>query len=422
MKKIVLIIVGAIVVVGLIIALVFILPKVGFSSSTESTNSTGSSVAAASGDFKASDEKTTYSVTSEEIDLSSYAAGSVVKITAAGEYVLSGTLIDGQIAIEVGDSDKVQLYLDNASITNPTSSAIYVANADKVIITLVEGSNNSATDGTSYTNLDADGKPNAAIFSHDDLTINGTGSLTVTGNYAHGIVSRDDLKITGGNITVTAKEKALFGNNSLSTKEATVTVGSDDDALHSDGDIIIDSGTFTLSSGDDGIHANTTLTINDGTIDITGSFEGLEATDVVINGGTISVVADDDGINGAGGNDSTTTGTTTPLGRERAMDQFAGATGSIVVNGGTVTIAAAGSGNGDGFDANGALTITGGDIVIKLPTNARDYSNLDADGAITISGGRVRTLSADGAYTDITQQVASSGGMPGGGVPGGGRR
>ena len=141
--------------------------------------------------FDESDEKTEYTALSNTINLSDY-AHSVVNINAAGEYVLSGTLTDGQIVVDVGDDEKVQLYLDNAEITNHSGSAILVQNAEKVVITLVAGTVNTIADGTNYTDLDASGEPDAAIFSHDDLTINGDGSLTVQANYADGIASRDE--------------------------------------------------------------------------------------------------------------------------------------------------------------------------------------------------------------------------------------
>lgn len=345
---------------------------------------------------------TAYTVLSSTIHLSDYEANSVVTIDAAGEYVLSGTLSNGQVVVNVGDDDEVQLVLNNASITNNSGSALLVQNAGEVTITLTDGTNNTVADGSTYANLDKSGEPDAAILSHDDLTITGSGSLTVTANYSRGIESRDDLKITGGSITITAVDSGLFGNNSLKFENATVVITSGGDALHSDGDILIESGSLTLNSGDDAMHADGTLAINDGTIDILKSYEGLEATNVVINGGTIDIVSSDDGINGAGGNDSSGN----PGGGRQ--DNFSGSQASITINGGTITIEAGTSGNGDGLDANGTIIITGGDTVIKMPTSYRDYTNIDYDTSISFTGGTVRILETNGTYTEVTASSISN--------------
>jgi hypothetical protein len=381
-------------------------------SSAQGTSDNGSAEIVAAGSdqdnieiaFDESDENTEYTSLSTNINLSDYEANSVVNITTAGEYTLSGTLTDGQVIINAGNEEKVQLYLNNAAITNSNGSAILVQNAEKVIITLVDGTVNTITDGTNYTNLDENGRPDAAIFSHDDLTINGSGSLIVQANYADGIESRDDLKITGGNISVTAVNAGLFGNNSIEMKNAVIVVKAGGDTIHSDGDIIVESGTFTLSSGDDGMHADVTLTINDGVIDIQTSYEGIEATDVIINGGTIDVVASDDGINGAGGSNSSSSNSA--FGSPK--DNFSGSQGTITINGGTITIAAAGSGAGDGLDANGSITITGGDIVIKTPSSYRDYSSIDYNTTFSLTGGSARTLDANGTYAEITESNVSN--------------
>ncbi len=350
------------------------------------------------------DQTVEYTSISSDINLSDYETNSVVNITAPGEYTLSGTLVDGQVIIDVGDDEEVRLFLNNAAITNNSGSAILVQNAEKVIITLNDGTVNTITDGTNYADLDENGEPDAAIFAHDDLTINGSGALIVQANYGDGIESRDDLNITGGDITITAVDIGLFGNNSLEIQDAAVVISAGGDTIHSDGDILIESGTMTLSSGDDGVHADGTLTINDGTIDILKSYEGLEATDVIINGGVIDIVASDDGINGAGGTDNDSNPATTGP----RHDNFAGSQGTITITGGTITIAAAGSSNGDGLDANGTITITGGDTVIKMPSSYRDYSNIDYNTTFSLTGGRVRILETNGSYTEVTESYVSN--------------
>jgi hypothetical protein len=127
--------------------------------------------------------------------------GRTVTITSAGTYRISGTLDDGRVVVDTADEETVRLVLDGADIACSTNAPIYVAGAEKTVITLADGTVNSVTDGSSYVFEDASSdEPNAAIFSKDDLTINGGGSLTVNANYNDGITSKDDLKITGGSI------------------------------------------------------------------------------------------------------------------------------------------------------------------------------------------------------------------------------
>jgi hypothetical protein len=384
--------------------------------SSSNTTSAEGSVAVA---YTETDESTGETAEVIKINLSDYAANSVVTIDTAGEYELSGTLT-GQILVNVGDADKVKLVLNNAQITNNSGSAILVQNAEKVIITLNDGTQNSVTDGASYTGLDESGDPNAAIFSHDDLTINGNGSLTVTAKYADAIQSRDDLKISGGNISITAVDDGLFGNNSFEMKDATITVTAGGDTIHSDGDILIESGTLTLNSGDDGIHADGTITVNDGTINVQTCYEGLEASNIIVNGGVIDILSNDDGINAAGGNDGS--GGNPAGGNGFAQDTFTGGQYAIAINGGTITIAAGLTGAGDGLDSNGTITVTGGDTVIKTPASFRDYTDIDSNSGFTMSGGSVRILNVDGTYTEVTNDYVEANPMggPGGGIPGGG--
>ena len=120
-------------------------------------------------------------------------------ISQGGTYVLSGSMT-GQLVIQAPEADTVRLVMDNAGISNPGGVAIYGLQADKVIITLPEGSSSFISDGTGYA-LDEEGA-DAAIYTKTDLTINGSGSLTVNGQTAHGIVSKDDLVIAGGTLTL----------------------------------------------------------------------------------------------------------------------------------------------------------------------------------------------------------------------------
>ena len=237
----------------------------------------------------------------------------VITVKKEGTYVVSGSLTDGQILVDVGDEDKVQLVLSGVTMSNDDSACIFVKNADKVFITLAEGTTNTLSDaGKEYTETDKDSTVDGVIYAKDDVTFNGTGTLKITAGYKHGIVGKDDLKFIEGTYEVTAVKKGITANDSIRVKDGSFTIDAGDDGLHtSNGDedgkgyIYIGSGTYQIKSGDDGIHAETDLLIKDGTINITESEEGLEGYTVTIDNGDITIVASDDGINAAGGSTNT---------------------------------------------------------------------------------------------------------------------
>ncbi|MBQ9808708.1 MAG: carbohydrate-binding domain-containing protein [Ruminococcus sp.] len=203
------------------------------------------------------------------------ADGSVITVTGEGIYHVTGTLNDGQIIVDA-DNAKVQLVLDNASLTCTTSAPIYIVNADKTFITLAAGSKNSVTDGSSYTFADETvTEPDAAIFSEDSLTVNGTGSLEVNGNYNDGIRSKDDIVITGGTISVNAVADGIKGKDYVAAAGGDVTVVSGQDGIKSTnktdtslGFVCIEGGSFDITSGEDGIQAETMFTASDGEFNI----------------------------------------------------------------------------------------------------------------------------------------------------------
>lgn len=310
-------------------------------------------------------------------------------ITKAGTYHITGTLDNGCITVNVGDEDKVTLVLDNVNITNTTGPAIYVENADKVIITLKEGTTNTLSDSSSYSNYEED--VDGCIYSKDDLTINGEGSLNVVANYLDGIVSKDDLKITGGTINVTANDDAIRGKDSITIKEANIKINAKGDGFKATNDeeenkgyIIIESGNIEIQSGDDGIHAVGMIQIDGGTFDITAA-EGIEATTIKINGGTINISASDDGIN---------------AGNKSSYYQIL-----IEINGGDIKIKM-GSGDTDAIDSNGDLYINGGTIDITA------NSPFDYDGTAKYNGG---TLIVNGTQTNTITNQMMGGQMQGGG-------
>lgn len=212
-----------------------------------------------------------------------YISGNIITITKEGTYVLSGALSEGQIVVDA-DSAKVQLVLDNADITCASSAAIYVKNADKAFITLAEGSENILMNTAEYEAID-DNNIDAVIFSKDDLTLNGKGTLTINSEYGHGIVSKDDLKLVGGTYNITAENHAISGKDSVRIADGTYNLTSGKDGIHSEnadddekGFVYIASGDFTIESTGDGIDASYVVQIDEGDFDITAGDGAENAT------------------------------------------------------------------------------------------------------------------------------------------------
>lgn len=341
----------------------------------------------------------------------------VVKITEGGTYIISGSLENGQIYVEAGEN-QVHLVLNGAKLSCKASAPIYINNGRKTVITLAAGTENVLTDGTDYTYAvtesdeetgEITGEPNAALFSKKALTINGSGSLSVTGNFNNGITCKDELKIMNGTITVTAQNHGIRGNDFVvikggsiavaalegdgikSTKEehaekgyvyienGTLSVTAGDDGIQAANFAAVKDGSISLACGKDGIHADGTLSISGGTIDIEKSYEGLEGLEIDISSGKIHLTAEDDGLNASAGSASGTDG----------WRGFGGGGGmqydsscQIYISGGYLYVDA----DGDGIDSNGDLTISGGSVIINGPTNSGNGA-LDANGTILVNGG-----------------------------------
>lgn len=323
------------------------------------------------------------------------ADGTTVTVTSGGTYEISGTLTDGRIIVNAEGED-VTLILNNANITCSYSSAIYIYEAKSATLYLADGSENTLSDGSSYSYNDsysseADEEPNACLYSKDDLIIAGSGKLSVNGNLNNGITSKDTLLIENVTLTVKAVNTGIKGKDDLVIKSGVYNLDCDGDTIHGDNSTTILDGTFTLTSDDDGIHADNTLTIQGGTFAIT-AHEGLEATIIVINGGKLEINASDDGIN--------------------AAQKIDGVTPSVKINGGEITINM-GQGDTDGIDANGNIEINGGTV------NVNAQSPFDYDGTGTINGGMVYVNGSQ--VTSLSNQFGGGmgGQMPGGGMQGG---
>ena len=199
--------------------------------------------------------------------------------------------------------------------------------------------------------------------------------------------------------------KGIKATGSLLISNGTFTINSADDSIHANGSVTVNGGSFEIASGDDAFHADNDLYITAGTINITKSYEGLEAVNIAVSGGDIKLVASDDGLNAAGGTDSSGTGgrDNGMFGGKGGMGGMSGMSGSsnssIVISGGNLYINA----SGDGIDANGYLEITGGYTVVTGPTQG-DTATLDYDTSAVISGG---TFIGTGAST-MAQSFSSS--------------
>lgn len=351
-----------------------------------------------------------------------------VTIKEEGTYILSGSLSNGMVIVEAEDTDKIQLVLNGVSISSTQSAALYVRSADKVYVTTVSGTENRLEHSGTYTAID-ENNIDAAVFSKSDLTFNGEGMITVTAQEGHGIVSKDDLILTSGTYVITSASHGIAGKDSvrisngsytivsgkdgihgehtedsslgfvylaggtfdiksqqdgisasswLQAEGGTYTIDAEDDTLHSNGNLVIHDGTYTLSSGDDGIHADSNVTIAGGIIDIAKSYEGIEGLSIDVTGGESSVLASDDGMNAAGGNDSSGFEGPGPGG-----DQFASTEGAYIhISGGILHVNA----SGDGIDSNGDITVSGGETYVSGPTNSGN-GTLDYSGTAQITGG-----------------------------------
>ena len=218
------------------------------------------------------------------------------------------------------------------------------------------------------------------------------GSITIVAS-GDAIAAQTNVLISGGEFALTSgggsgatlaadvSAKAIKGDVSVTIDGGTFAIDAADDAIHSNADVTINGGAFTIASGDDAIHGDATLTINDGDIDITQSYEGVESNVITVNDGNIRVTASDDGINASSGAGESF-GMGGGMGRPgQGVTTYTGDTW-LYINGGTLVI----NSGGDSLDANGAIEMTGGTVIVHGPTNSGNGA-LDYDGTFNISGG-----------------------------------
>ena len=415
------------------------------------------------------------------------AEDNVVSIVSGGTYRISGSLSSGQIHVNVSGDEDVILVLNGVSVANEEGPAVYVENSGSMCIVLSEGTENTFVSG-SETEIDgtlpSDSAEGGAVLFKDDATISGTGTLNVYGYINNGIHCSNNLYIEDGIINVYAVHTGIKGKDSLTVDGGTISVWSSGDGLKSDDDtgdgyglITVNGGTINVNSYGDCLTAATVLTVNDGVLNLTGvetesssssgfglisgdvmrdqsngyssdiSCKGLKAgTDLIINGGTITVDTPDDAVHSDGNaeinagdiilssqddgvhaddslvinggnievlasyegiegnyitvNDGTVEVTSSDDGFNASSGSWTWGSSSsdlpqLIINGGTINVNA----SGDGLDSNGDLIVNGGFVIVDGPSSSANGaldSGSENGGSIAVNGGTLLAVGASG--------------------------
>ncbi len=367
---------------------------------------------------------------SEAVDIVLTEGG--VDITEPGVYRLSGQVADGSIRVAPVTEGDVWLLLDGVSVHNEDGAALTSDGCDKLILTLAEGSVNSLTQGSATPDEEDN---DAAIYVRDDLTINGTGALTIESAYLDGINCRDSLRIVSGEITVNAVDDGLVGKDEVTIGGGTITItaqtGDGIKATNAEdadrGFVAIADGTLTITTGEGsasvsqtasdgwggweqqseedtpsqkGVKAETTLTISGGTLSIDSVDDALHAVDVSISGGELTLATGDDGVHA----DSTLTVSGGAITVTRSYEGLEGA--DVTLSGGEISITASDDGiNGAGGDS--AATSDEGAFGASGRFGRDRFAS--STGTVRISGG-VISVSASGDGVDVNGDLEMTGG------------
>ncbi len=221
------------------------------------------------------------------------ASGSVLTISQPGTYLISGSLTNGQIVVDCDDDGTIYLQLDGISIINQSGSPFFISSADEISIELMSGSSNylEDTDEDNYTFEDGEDEPDAALFSKKNLTINGSGSLTVVGNFNEAIKSKDGLTISAATLDVTSVDDGIQGKDYLTINGADITINAAGDGLKSSNDkdetvgyVYLEDATLDITSGwiavyskGDGLDANGSIEMSGGTVLVHGPTSSNES-------------------------------------------------------------------------------------------------------------------------------------------------
>jgi hypothetical protein len=375
-----------------------------------------------------------------------------VKITEAGTYTMSGSLDNGQIIIDAGDSDEVEIILKDVQINSNYSSPIYVINADKVRI--------SSQGDTNVLSIGADISDNAdsidgVIYSKSDLVFEGTGTLSINSDYTHGIVGKDDIDFVSGNYKINVSQDGIQANDSVSVLDTNLSIIAEKDGIQVENDentdkgyvyfensklslesgqdavnatnyINIVSGQYTIDAGEDGLQADIYLNILDGTFDIrsgggyqgvlniitvgegsggsvsetdklTESMKALKSNDIILEEGSFLISSYEDGINA--NNDIVINGGNYNI---NSGDEAITAHNSLEINGGTLIIE-----NGyEGLEGS-YITINGGDISINVLDDG--INGGETYSLVTIAGGNL-SVTCQGDGLDSNGDMVISGG------------
>lgn len=331
-------------------------------------------------------------------------SGTSVTISKKGTYIISGSCSDGSLSVDCGTGNKVQIVLSGLDLTSLSGPAINIKSGKKITITLASGTKNEISDSSDYSSLSSGDNADAAIFSKSDLVINGSGELTVNGRYAHGIVSKDSLDITGGVIRVTSVKSGICGKDCVKITAADITVdagtdcikagassqsadsGSSASASEAIGYIYIKDGAFALEAYKDALQATGVISIDGGSFDIV-----TEATDSNVSA---KAIKSGEGISISGGSFDIDS-------RDDALHSH----GDISITGGGFTIAT----GDDGVHSDATLVISGGDIIITA-----SYEGLEGS-EVLISGGQIDITSSDDGINAVggDDNNAGVGGRPG---------
>lgn len=352
----------------------------------------------------------------------------VVIIRQEGTYLVSGTLEDGQLVVDAADTEKVQIVLQGVSIDCSDHAALFIKQADKVFLTLAEGTENTLGSGSSYALGDDDSNVDGVIFSRADLTMNGSGSLAVNAAYKHAVVSKDDLVVTGGRYAIKAENGGgLYGKDCVKITEGAFTIATGTDAIQANnaekadqGYVYISGGTFDLTAGTDAIQAETVLRIDGGTFQITSG------------GGSANASTDKSGKDAPGWGmwgpsekkeDTQETAADSTDTSDSAKGLKAGA--SLSLRGGTFSI----DSSDDSIHSNGTVTITGGTLSLKSGDDgvhagdallieegtikiSQSYEGLEGL-SVTIAGGNIQLTASDDGINSAGGSDTAKQGRPG---------
>lgn len=184
--------------------------------------------------------------------------GSDITITAEGTYRLFGSL-NGRITVAAPKDAKVDIELNSVNISNGNGPAIQIDTADKVKIISAAGSDSTLSDG---------GSSEGCIYSKEDLTIKGDGTIRIHGNVKNAVYSKNTLKITGGTLDIFSQNNGLVGKDRVNIENGNITLNCARDGIKATnekeagkGTVSVTGGTINIEAGDDGIQAVSGVTV-----------------------------------------------------------------------------------------------------------------------------------------------------------------